>query len=175
MQRVDKKGEFCIIEVMKSANVKRRESELSAKQHAYVKNVTKGIPRHQSAVLAGYPDNDKVERAVEESVNVRTEIARIREETVKNTGITKEKVVEMFVEAGNMARVMSDPQGLIAAARELGKMLGFYAPEVKKTLHGVDQASLKKALEDMSDEDLMKLANSRTLLIEGTYENVSKD
>ena len=80
-----------------------------------------------------------------------------------NTGVTKEEVVGMLVDAGQMARLVGDPTGLVAAARELGKMLGFYAPEVKKTLHGLDKGTLKKALEELSDEELHKLAHAKVI------------
>jgi hypothetical protein len=136
----------------------------TAKQKKYVEARAKGLSREQSAITAGYtaaedPNTSRIEAAP----TVQAELARIRAETAKNTGVSKEDVVQMLMDAAQMARVMADPTGLVGAARELGKMLGFYAPEVKKTLHGVDKDSLRKALNEMGDEELMRLANATTV------------
>lgn len=141
------------------------------KQRKYAEARGKGLSREQSALMAGYtavedPNTSRIEKAPA----VQQELARIRKETAENTGITKEEVVGMLVEAATMAKLQGDPVGLVSAARELGKMLGFYAPEVKKTLHGVDQDSLKAALASMPDEELLKLANAK--VIDGQAERV---
>ncbi len=158
---------------MDDKRIKKRRGELSARQQAYVNNRAKGIPRQESAIMAGYSEADKSGKSVEMSPVVKNALAAAREEAIKNTGVTKEQVVAMLTEAADMAKTLSDPQGLIAAARELGKMLGFYAPEVKKTLHGVDQVELKKALEAMTEEELLRMANSKMKVIDGTCERLS--
>jgi ribosomal protein S25 len=135
--------------------------KLSEKQKGYAENVTRGLSKDRSAIMAG-ATTDAVPY-FDASPTVQEEIARIRKEVQKNTKITREEVVEMFMEAAGFARILGDSMGLIAAAREVGKMLGYYAPEVKKTLHGIDEAGLKKALKDMNDDDLYKLANARTI------------
>lgn len=134
---------------------------LTPKAKGYVENVSKGIPKDRSAIMAG-ATTDAV-KSFDANPLVQTELTRIRREAVENTGVTKEKVVEMFMEAANFARILGDPMGLIAAARELGKMLGHYAPEVKKTLHGIDEAGLKKALKELNDDELYKLVHARTI------------
>ena len=142
------------------------------KQKKYAEARAKGLSREQSALMAGYTSstNDPNTSRIEGNVNVQQELARIREETIKNTGVTKEDVVGMLMDAANMAKLQCDPVGVVSAARELGKMLGFYAPEVKKTLHGVDQESLKAALTSMSDEELLRLSNAK--VIDGKAERV---
>lgn len=134
---------------------------MTEKQKGYVEHVTKGISKERSAIMGG-ATKDAVTK-MEASPLVQAEITRIRKEVVANTGITREQIAEMFMEAANFARILGDPMGLIAAARELGKMLGHYAPEVKKTLNGIDANQLRKALKDMNDEDLYKLANAKVI------------
>lgn len=135
--------------------------KITPKQKKYAESITLGISKDRSAIMAG-TDSANAKR-FEASAMVQAEISRIRAEVIKNTGITREEVVAMFMEAAGFARILGDSMGLIAAAREIGKMLGHYAPEVKKTLHGVDGASLKKALKDMNDDELYKLVGSRTI------------
>ena len=135
--------------------------KLTKKQKGYADGVTKGLSQERSAIMAG-ASTDSVQ-AFEASRDVQQEIKRIRAEVIKNTGVTREEIVDMFMEAAGFARLMGDPMGMIAAARELGKMLGHYAPEVKKTLHGIDAAQLKKALKDMNDDELYKLAHAKVI------------
>jgi hypothetical protein len=136
------------------------------KTKKYVEARALGNSQERSALMAGYQDPGEGKK-LEKKPNISEELARIRAETATNTGITREDVVGMLVDAGGMARIIGDVTGLVAAARELGKILGYYAPEVKKTLHGVDKATLKAALEELSDDELHKLAQAR--VIEGDF------
>ena len=142
--------------------IRRRHRELSAQQAMYVKNRARGLPRQQSAVMAGYADVDKAGEQVEKSPDVQAELAKIRAETAANLDITKEDVARMLKDAFDMAVTMADPQAMVRAAAELGKMLGHYAPEVKKHLHGLDQES-KDALQRLSDADLLRLSRGRVI------------
>jgi hypothetical protein len=90
---------------------------------------------------------------------------------VASSGVTKEDIVQMLQDAALLAKVRGESMGLVAAARELGKMLGFYAPEVKKVMHGMDKTQIKEALSQMSDEELYKLAHARTL--EGEFKQLA--
>lgn len=142
-----------------------KKSKLTGQQKTYVENVAKGVSQSRSAILAGYAPGgaDVNVSRIEASPTVQQELARIRAETAKNSGVTKEDVVQMLMDAAQMAKMMADPQGLVAAARELGKMLGFYAPEVKKVTHGLDKNSLKQVLSEMTDDELQRVANARAI------------
>lgn len=139
------------------------------KQLKYAEQRARGLSRESSALLAGYSENNNMTE-LERSTPVVQEVARIKALTAQNTGVTKEEVVEMLKSAAELARLQADPMGMVSAARELGKMLGFYAPEIKKTLRGIDKNDLKRLLADMPDEELLKLANAK--VIEGTAERV---
>lgn len=136
---------------------------LTRKQNAYVKHRARGLPREQSAILAGMATNKQNTHQMENLPVVAEELARIRAETAANAGVTKEDVVALLEKAALLAISQGDAQGLVAAARELGKMLGYYAVEVKKTLIGYDKEGIKKALAEMTDEELYKVANARTI------------
>lgn len=135
--------------------------KLTEKAKGYVENVSRGINKERSAIMAGASINS-IPR-FEENQLVQAELAKIRKAVVENTGITREQIATMFMEAAEFARLLGDPMSLIAAARELGKMLGHYAPEVKKNIHGIDKNELRKALKDMNDEDLYRLANAKVI------------
>lgn len=139
---------------------------MDSRQRAYVENRVRGLGRQQSAIMAGYGDYENAGVAVEDSQKVQAELARIRAETAKNTKITKEMVAEGLKTAADLAQQMADPQGMVAAWRELGKLLGFYAPEVKRLEKGINKKDLLAAMDQMSDEELLKLKGGR--IVDGT-------
>lgn len=138
-----------------------RRKPLTDKQKAYVEARARGVERTESAIMAGYSLTPKAR--LPESPTILAELAYIRAEQRKTSGITKEKILELLMDAADMARTLEDPVAMVTAARELGKMLGYYAPEVKKIIHGMDHEQLKKALSEMNDEELMKLAHAKTI------------
>lgn len=132
------------------------------------------MTRERSAILAGYDFADKSNiKNVEKSPTVQEELAKIRAQMADAAGVSKEDIVAMLMDAAALAKMQADPSSIVAAARELGKMLGFYAPEVKKTIKGVDKNDLRKALKEMQDEDLYRLAFSEP--IEGTAKRIAPD
>ncbi len=156
--------------------IKNRRSELSARQAAYVKNRAKGLPKQESAILAGYSeDREKAGAQVERSEVVQRELAKARAETARAVNTTKEDIAQMIIDAVEMARVMADPQAMVRGASELAKLLGHNAPEVKKHVHDLSPES-KEALahlRQLPDADLQRLAKGR--VIEGTAVEVKDE
>src|SRR4051812_4032491 len=116
---------------MDAEQIKRRHRELSRQQAIFVANRVKGVPKRESAIMAGYKldDSGKGPDQVEQSPRVQRAIAVIGGDTAAAIGITKEDVAKGLLEAFEMARTMADPQAMVRAMSELGKMLGHYAPE----------------------------------------------
>ena len=115
--------------------------------------------------MAGYSENggDPVAERIEKSETVSQELARVRAETASNVGITKEMVIEMLREAADLAKLQADPTGIVQAAREMGKMLGFYAPEVKKITRDMNKQDLQKLLTELTEDELLRLANAKVI------------
>lgn len=147
--------------------------QLNEKQEKYCQSRARGVGKRQSAILAGYAEYDKVGEQIEESDDVRYRIAELQQATVRATGITKEMVAEGLKDAADMAKTLADPTGMVAAWRELGKMLGFYAPEVKKIERGISKGDLLRAMEQLSDEELLRM--SRGKVIEGEFRRIPED
>lgn len=147
---------------MDSDLIKRRQRELSKQQAIYVAKRERGTPKEQSAIFAGYPAGQKAGDAVEDSPTVQQELAKARAEIAKATGITREQVLQGMKDAADMAQTMADPQAMVRAWAEIGKLLGFYAPEVKKHLHGLDPAS-RDAIKRLNDAELLQLAKGRVI------------
>lgn len=71
--------------------------------------------------------------------------------------IKREDLVAGLLEAVNQARVQSNPMAMVAGLRELGKMMGFYAPEVKKVDLNVKGKVDMDRLNTMSDAELIQI------------------
>ena len=70
--------------------------------------------------------------------------------------LSKKDVMDMLKEAYDMAKLMSEPANMVAAAREIGKMCGYYEPKkVDLTISSVG----RQKIELLSDEELFKLMN----------------
>lgn len=71
--------------------------------------------------------------------------------------MSRKKVMDMLIEAYDMAKLMAEPASMVSAAREVGKMCGYYEP-VKKTLEiNVNGATLAKKMDQMSDAELQAM------------------
>ena len=71
--------------------------------------------------------------------------------------VDRNRVLTGLLEAVEMAREQRNPAGMIAGLREIGKLMGLYAPErVKMAVDDGQTADLRR-LEGMSDEALVAL------------------
>ena len=101
-------------------------------------------------------------------------IAKERLEYAKASAMTKQKVIEGFSEAINLARIKADPIAMVAGWREIGKMCGFYEATKAKIEVSVQGQVLIQRLNTMSDEELIALAEGDPTVLEGEF-NVVDD
>lgn len=77
------------------------------------------------------------------------------------SGMTRKRVIDGFMEAVEMAKVMAEPSTMVAAWREVGKMCGYYEPvEVKHTIN-VQGKVLHEKMDKMSDAELLEIVQQR--------------
>jgi phage terminase small subunit len=128
----------------------------------------RGNSRRESAIVAGYGTGGLSE--LERGKEIQAEIKRIRDELAKNANVSKEDVVAGLLQAADMAQITADVPSMIAAWRELGRLLGHYAPEVKKVEKGLSKGDLLKAMDELTDEELQRIAQGR--VIEGEFKRL---
>lgn len=68
---------------------------------------------------------------------------------------SREKVMGMFDEAFQMAKLQAEPMAMVAAAREIGKMCGYYAP-IERHIKIEGNVVLDK-MNKLSDAELLEL------------------
>lgn len=128
----------------------------------YVKSRGKGATRADSAIIAGISKHPQATADLEKTKAVQSMLGKELAAARKSAGTTKENVIELIMEAISLARLIEDPACMIMGARELSKMLGYNAPEVKKVTHDLGAETLK-ALENLSDAELMKISKGRVI------------
>lgn len=94
--------------------------------------------------------NPKVSAALKKRLEADSERLRV----------SRERVISMLLTSYELAKGRQEPAAMIAAARELGRLLGYYEP-TRAQIDLCPRGGLQKQMEAMSDEELMALvANS---------------
>ena len=71
--------------------------------------------------------------------------------------VDRERVLAGLLEAVQMARGQRNPAGMVAGLREIGKLMGFYAPERVKMALGPPAEQEMRRLEGLSDAELVAM------------------
>ena len=106
--------------------------ELTAKQHRFVDEYLVDGNGARAAVAAGYGlagARVRAHRLTKDNVAVRAEIRARQGVDSQRLQIDRQDVLKGLLEAFAMAKEMREPAAMVSAAREVGRMLGFYEPE----------------------------------------------
>lgn len=76
--------------------------------------------------------------------------------------MTRKKVMDMLVDAYDMARLATEPASMVSAAREIGRMCGYYEPQKVKIDLNVSGSVMMRQLTAMSDAELLKIIEEGT-------------
>jgi phage terminase small subunit len=133
---------------------------LSDQDRKFCQNFLLGMTATQAAKAAGYlnPENDgkNLIARVEVQQLIAAEQAAYRDAS----GVSRKAVTDGMLEAIDMARTMADPQTMLIGYRELAKMHGYYAPEVRRVQVDVNGTVQVQHLERLSDAELLKLMDA---------------
>lgn len=148
------------------ASVIATEYGLTAKQAAFVDAKANGKSSMVAVRAAGYSDPVYRVHSLDQNPKINEAIVAERAKNAAFLGYTRRDVLEGISEAIEQARTLADPMAQIAGWREVAKICGYYAPEVKKIeLTGAHRRKLNE-MEQMSDEELLSLALQPALEVE---------
>lgn len=128
------------------------------------------------AILEGHSDADALRAAgyhpgnasnVMRQEDVQQYLAEARGELQDITTLKRLDVINVFIEAIDMARTLADPAQMINGAKEVGKMLGFYEPERISIEHSGTVTAMAAKFKQLTDEELYEIASKRAKTIEG--------
>ena len=133
------------------------DKPLTTQQRLFVQHWAKGETIPNAMARAGYNDQPSYGYRMAKMPNILAlynEEKRLYEEASQ---MTRKRVMDMLVDAYDMAKLMSEPASMVSAAREVGKMCGYYEPvktQVNVTVNG--QVSIDR-MSRLSDDELLKI------------------
>jgi hypothetical protein len=130
---------------------------LTDKQKQFVKEWAAGESILSASLRAGYADNGTMGYRLSKDPAILKVYHREKALYEQASQMTRQKVMDGFLEAADMARVQADPVALTGAWREVGKMCGYYEP-IKRTLDiNLSGSVTMKKLEALDDAALLRL------------------
>lgn len=140
-------------------------SGLSDKQRLYVQARLEGDQPGVAARRAGVKEPSSTWRLMENNPQIREALRKGREISMAATGITRERVTEMLLEAYRNAANATEQ---IAAAKELGRLHGVYEANKLQVEHNLKNVKSERELRALSVEDLERLA-----VIDGEFVDIT--
>ena len=129
---------------------------LTEKQKLFVKFWAQGETLPNACLRAGYAD-DGVAYRLARMPNVLALKAKYESKYEEAAQMTRKKVMDMHLEAFEMAKLMAEPATMVSAAREVGKMCGYYAPVEHRVKVDVTGNIILDRMNSMSDAELLKV------------------
>lgn len=130
---------------------------LTDKAKLFVKFWAEGNSITTASTMAGYGDGASYAYKV---ARLPQAIALYNEEKAKFEAagdMSRRQVMDMLKEAYDMAKLVSEPSSMVSAAREIGKICGYYEPvKVNLKISG-EVGVVQRKMDNMSDAELLKM------------------
>lgn len=131
------------------------DKPLTEKQRAFARHWAEGSSITIAARKAGYAvTNDGIGYALARMPAVLKLYEEEKRKFAEAAQMTRKKVIDMQLEAYEMGKLMAEPMVMVASAREIGKLCGFYEPVTRKIEHSFTAGQLQDRVNKMSDADL---------------------
>lgn len=136
------------------------DKPLTEMQKLFVKYWAEGDSIIAASHRAGYSDNATLAYRMVRMPNILALKAKYEKKYEDASQMTRKKVMDMHLEAFEMAKLMAEPATMVSAAREMGKMCGYYAPVEVKMKVDVTGNIVVDRLNSLSDAELLKVITS---------------
>lgn len=150
----------------KSSQAHTKIKQVDAKRMKYAELRAEGMPVSAAARAAGFKGTGSAHRNLETDNRIQELIAKNKAQTAEDLKMTRKQVLEGFLEAIDIGRIQADPHAMVKGWTEIGKMCGYYAPEVKNVNLSISAKRMIDKFETMSDEELLRLAEKT---IDGSF------
>ena len=140
---------------------------LTPMEQTFIEGISRGLTQTAAARVAGYTQPDVQAVAIMQRPAIRAEIDRLRKDVKFRMNLSREDVIEGMMDA---ARAASNSMELVAAWREIGRIIGAYEPIKVEHSHKLEESQAR--MRQLSDEELARLADMDGAL-EGDYEVVN--
>ncbi len=130
---------------------------LTAKQSRFLDEYMVDMNGAAAAVRAGYSEKTSRAIAAENLAKpyIKAELQARGAALARELEITREDVVKNLLDVFNMSRELKNPAAMISSMSTIAKILGYFAPEVKRVeLNAGDGLA---HFERLSDSELLKI------------------
>ena len=133
--------------------------KISPKQARFVQEYLVDANGAGAAVRAGYGAAGAHVAASRllRNANVHQALEARQQADATRLSMKRENVLAGLLEAVHLARDQMNPAGMVAGLREIGKLMGFYAPEVRRVELTTGQDAAQADFGAMSDGELLAL------------------
>lgn len=131
------------------------DKPLTERQQLFVSAWARGETIPNAMHQAGYNDQPSYGYRMAKMPNVLRAYREEQARYAEASQMTRKKVIDMQLEAFELAKVMAEPSAMVAAAREIGKICGLYEPQ-RVEISGTVAVETRR-LEAMTDAELANL------------------
>ena len=150
-----------------SASLISVDKPLTDKQRQFAKLWAAGDTIPNSTLRAGFADDGLGYRMARQP-NILALYNKEKALYEEASQMTRKKVMDGFLEAIDMAKLMSEPASMISGWREIAKMCGYMAPVEHRMKVDVSGNIVLDRMNSMSDAELLKvISNGATPMLEG--------
>lgn len=143
------------------------ELALTDKQRMFARFLAEGKTPETAHALCGYKRRSSHAWETLKVPGIMEYVKKLQKKNEHMMDMSRKRVMDGFLEAIEQAKLMSEPMTQIAGWREIAKMCGYYAPEVKKIDINVSSQRILSQLETLSDADLLEMIETDAETIEG--------
>jgi len=133
---------------------------LSLAEQQFAKNLALGMPQTAAARAASVPASNVKDLMA--NPEIHQAVAQHRQEIENRVLVSRNDVLQGLLSAVEDAKLQGEVMPQVAAWREIGKIIGAYAPEEKKITYSGDVTVIQRKIRELADEKLQEYA-----LIEG--------
>lgn len=132
------------------------DKPLTEKAKLFVKYWAQGESVYSAAARAGYGDGATYAYRLIHYPQAKALYAQEKALYEQAAQMTRKKVMDMLVESYDMAKMTAEPSSMVAAAREIGKMCGYYEPQKIKIEHTLTDGVTQR-MDRLTDEELLEV------------------
>lgn len=157
--------------------LRKDDRKLTEMQMMFVRHWAAGETILSASSRAGYADGGTYAYRLVKDPAVIKIYEREKKLYEASCQMTRKKVMDGFLEAADMARVLGDPVALTGAFREVGKMCGYYEPVRKNININVSGGVVVGRVERMDDATLLAIVRGEigTEVIEQQFKEIEDD
>jgi hypothetical protein len=154
------------------------DKPLTEKQRLFAKHYAAGDSIPNAMARAGYSTAQySLGYRMIKMPNVIRVIDEERRLFEQQNEMTRRKVMDMLLESYDFAKLAAEPASMVSAAREIGRMCGYYEPRKVQVDVNVQGSIAMGRMNALSDADLLKIIESGAApaLLEGPETAVGDD